>query len=194
MSQEKRSPGPNRRAGRRRQVRWVLGLVAAFIAAAGLAHSQLEIDRWTVDGGGRSSSGALRVDGTAGQLATSVSTGGALRIGGGFWISQETTPSDVPSLETLPERFASHGFSPNPVGGRTTLTLDLPSAMPVRVEAYAVDGSRVAVMHDATVSAGRLRLGWNATGDDGRRLASGVYLINVQAGANRATERVIVIQ
>jgi hypothetical protein len=165
-----------------------------FIAAAGLARSQLAIDRWTVNGGGRSSSGALRLDGTAGQSATSVSTGGALRIGGGFWISQDATPSDVPSLDRLPDRFASHGFSPNPVGNRTTLTLDLPSAMPLRVEAYAIDGSRVAVMHDATVSAGRLRLGWNATGDDGRRLASGVYLINVQAGANRATERVIVIQ
>jgi hypothetical protein len=96
-------------------------------------------------------------------------------------------------MEGLPERFASLGCAPNPAHDGTMLTLDLPRATPVRVEAFSIDGARVAVLLDRPVSAGRLRVSWNAKDNDGRRLAAGVYLLAVEAGPDRATERVIVL-
>jgi hypothetical protein len=184
-----------RRAGARglRRTRLLLLLVPICCAAAGLAHSQLGIDRWTLHGLGRSSGGALAVKGSLGQAAVGISSGGALRLGGGFWIPVETEPAGVPAMDGLPAQFASYGCAPNPARDGTMLTIDLPRAAPVRVEAFSVDGARVAVLLDRPVSAGRLRVSWDAKGDDGRRLAAGVYLLAVTAGPDRATERVIVL-
>jgi hypothetical protein len=183
-----------RRARLSRQVRLLGALVVLVsIGAVGLAYSQLEIDRFSLHGGGRSSSGALTMEGTAGQATTGSSSGGALSLRGGFWTPGEGSSSSIPPLEDVPEEFASFGFAPNPVRAGSILTLDLPRPVPVRVEAFSVDGSRVAVLLDRPVSAGRLRVSWDGTGEEGRRLAAGVYLLSVRAGSDRATERVVVL-
>jgi hypothetical protein len=180
-------------AHRTRRARPFILLILICSAAAGFAYAQLAIDRWSLHGGARSSGGPLRIDGTVGQPATGKSSGGALALGGGFWIPAEGPPAGVPSMEGLPERFTSFGCAPNPVRDGTVLTLDLPRATTVRVEAFSVDGARVAVLLDRPVSAGRLRVSWNVTGANGRRLPAGAYLLAVKAGVDRATERVIVL-
>lgn len=168
-------------------------ILICSIAAVGVADSQLAIDRWSLHGGAKSSGGALIMEGTLGQAATGASSGGALALAGGFWIPSEGGTTGIPPMESLPERFTSFGFAPNPVQHSTTLTLDLPRPTSVRIEAFSVDGARVAVLLDRPVTAGRLRVSWDATGDEGRRLAAGVYLLAVKAGSDRATERVIVL-
>lgn len=187
---------PQTRAETKRRDRtrfFVPTFLICAVAAVGLADSQLVIDRWTLNGGAKSSGGALSIDGTIGQSVTGTATGGALALTGGIWMSGDESSSGAPPLETLPERFVSHGFAPNPLARTSTLTLDLPHPVAVRIDVFSVDGGRVAGLLDRTVSAGRLRVHWDATGPEGRRLPAGVYLLTVQAGADRATERVIVL-
>jgi hypothetical protein len=193
MSRTQRPAGRRAENQRTRRSRLFVLLIPICCAAAGLASAQLAIDRWNLNGSARSSGGALSLDGSLGQPVTGTSSGGALKLGGGFWIPAQGSPAGVPSMDGLPARFASYGCAPNPAHGGTMLTLDLPRAVPVRVEAFSVDGARVAVLLDRPVSAGRLRVSWVAAGDEGRRLAAGVYLIAVNAGSDRATERVVVL-
>ena len=55
---------------------------------------------------------------------------------------------------------------------------------PARLEVYALTGQRVAVLHEAPRKAGLHRLRWDARDDQGRPLASGVYVYRlVTAGA-----------
>jgi len=58
----------------------------AVLAAAGAAQAQLNIDWYTIDGGGGSSAGgAFSVSGTTGQPDAATSAGGTFVCAGGFW-------------------------------------------------------------------------------------------------------------
>jgi hypothetical protein len=76
---------------------------------------------------------------------------------------------------------------PNPFSGRTRIAFETPTASPVHLAVYDALGRRVAVLVDATLPADRHTAEWNADG-----LASGVYLIRLQAGDQRATRRALV--
>jgi hypothetical protein len=84
--------------------------------------------------------------------------------------------------------FALSQNYPNPFSGRTRVTFETPAAGPVRLAVYDALGRRVAVLVDATLPADRHTAEWDAAG-----LASGVYLIRLQAGEQRATLRALVV-
>ncbi|MDM7917203.1 MAG: S8 family serine peptidase, partial [Candidatus Eisenbacteria bacterium] len=65
--------------------------------------------------------------------------------------------------------------SPNPFRPRTTIRLQLPEAAGARLAIYAVDGRRVAVLHDGALPAGPHEFVWNGSEDVGRPVPSGVY-------------------
>jgi hypothetical protein len=77
---------------------------------------------------------------------------------------------------------------PNPFSGRTRVAFETPSPGPVHLAVFDALGRRVAVLLDATLPAGRHTAEWDANG-----LASGVYLIRLQAGEQRATLRALVV-
>ena len=84
-------------------------------------------------------------------------------------------PTDADDADPARPRLAVAGR--NPFTGEARLALTLPSAATVRAEAFDALGRRVAVLWDGPAPAGTtaLRL-------DGSGLASGAYLVRVQAG------------
>ncbi len=61
-------------------------LVAALALSAPLAHAQFQIDWYTIDGGGGTSSGgSFSLTGTIGQPDAAANSGGSFQCGGGFW-------------------------------------------------------------------------------------------------------------
>ncbi len=68
------------------------GLAAAMVCAAALARP-LEINWYTIDGGGgTSAAGTLSLSGTIGQHDAGVMTGGTFELLGGFWPGPESQP------------------------------------------------------------------------------------------------------
>ena len=88
-----------------------------------------------------------------------------------------------------PVRFALRSNVPNPFRNQTTIHYDLPRPGPVRLAVYDALGRRVAVLVDAAQVAGQKQVAL-----DGHRLASGVYLLRLEAGGRVAHRRITVVR
>jgi subtilisin family serine protease len=87
----------------------------------------------------------------------------------------------------LPARVALAPVRPNPVTTNASIAFDLPRAGPVRLEAYDVAGRRVATLATGDWTAGRHAVDWDA-----RHMASGVYLVRLEAGGVETVTRMVV--
>ena len=75
----------------------------------------------------------------------------------------------------LPDGPQLQQNAPNPFNSQTVITwFQLPG--PGRVEVFALTGQRVATLHQGATKAGIHRVHWDGLDDQGRALASGVYL------------------
>ena len=84
----------------------------------------------------------------------------------------------------LPEAPGLQQNAPNPFNSRTVIPWFQLRSGPARLEVFALTGQRVAVLHVGPREAGMHRLRWDGRDDQGRPLASGVYVYRlVTAGA-----------
>ena len=108
------------------------------------------------------------------------------------------TPMAVTSLETLPGD-ATGGVAlrsfPNPSGQVTTIRYSIPSASSVTLRVYDAAGSLVSALVDhATLAAGERSVAWDGRDSSGRQVAAGVYLVRLEAGGARTTDRIVRIR
>ena len=100
-----------------------------------------------------------------------------------------TRPTDV--AVAVPLRFALHGAMPNPFNPVTTLCFDLPRAARVRLEILAPNGRRVrTLVAGEFLQPGRLQRLWDGLDDHGRSVASGVFLVHLQADGFTAARKI----
>ena len=84
-----------------------------------------------------------------------------------------------------PAEFRLRGNWPNPFNANTTIAFDLPGTAPVRLVVYDLLGRRVRTLHRGEALApGRHRSSWDGLDENGRPVASGVYLYRLTAGAD----------
>ena len=96
---------------------------------------------------------------------------------------------DTESFE-LPETFVLKAAYPNPFNPTTTITYGLPTAAEVRITATDLLGRQVAVLVAGDMkAAGYHTVQFNADG-----LASGTYLIRMEAGDFVATQQVVLLK
>ena len=76
----------------------------------------------------------------------------------------------------LPDGPQLQQNAPNPFNSGTVISWFQLQPGPARLEVFALTGQRVAVLHDGPQKAGLHRLRWDARDDQGRILASGVYV------------------
>ena len=93
----------------------------------------------------------------------------------------------VVGSEALPEAFELAALAPNPARGRVRVTYTLPEARTVRISAVDMLGREVAV-----VGVGPVGPGAHETVLDVSGLSSGVYLLRLDAGADRASRTMTV--
>lgn len=95
------------------------------------------------------------------------------------------TESDV----ALPEAFTLSAAYPNPFNPTTYLTLSLPEAAIVSVEAFDLMGRKVANVHSGPLTAGRHEFTFDAS-----NLPSGSYLIRALGEGHFASQRVTLVK
>lgn len=84
---------------------------------------------------------------------------------------------------------------PNPFSGQTTLQYALTEQSVVTVSVYDMMGRKVSTLVDGERRpTGTHTIRWNGRTDDGRNLASGVYLMRMQAGDQSVTQRVTLVR
>jgi hypothetical protein len=73
---------------------------------------------------------------------------------------------------------------PNPAPGSATISFALPMATAIRLELHDLAGQPVRVLARGVYDAGEHAVLWNGRNDAGNPVASGVYLVVLQAGGS----------
>ncbi|HOX24288.1 MAG TPA: FlgD immunoglobulin-like domain containing protein [Candidatus Krumholzibacteria bacterium] len=100
------------------------------------------------------------------------------------------TTTDVPSAPGLLALRAA----PNPFNPRATIAFDLPRESVARLRIHSLDGRVVTTLIDGAYAAGCHETAWGGRDDHGRSVASGVYLVRLEAGGERRSLRVTLLK
>ena len=129
----------------------------------------------------------LRTDSTITVTPTEPETRFRLFVGDAAFVND--------ARETVrPDQVALRPSYPNPFRTATTVEYTLPAAQSVRLAVYDVLGRRVAVLHDGRRSAGFHQVQWHGRDAQGRPVASGAYLVRLQAESVVDTRRVVLVR
>ena len=106
-------------------------------------------------------------------------------------IADDTVPT------TVPTQFGLHLTYPNPFNAATIIPFTVPAeagASMVTVTIHDLLGQRVRTLLRSVRSPGRQQVVWDGRGEDGSNLASGVYLIRLEAGTSRFSQKILYVQ
>ncbi len=106
---------------------------------------------------------------------------------------RQATPVDDEGT-LLPKQFELAQNFPNPFNPATEIAFDIHKQALVRLEVFNALGQRVATLVNEQHLAGRHVVQWYGLGDDGKPVASGVYLYRLTAGDVTATRKMILIK
>ncbi len=87
------------------------------------------------------------------------------------------------TVDPAPSAVGMLGCYPNPFNPSTTMSFDLESAGPVRLEVFDLRGRPLRVLADAELPAGRHERIWDGRDAAGRVLPSGVYFARMESGS-----------
>jgi len=83
---------------------------------------------------------------------------------------------------------------PNPFNAQTSINYILPEEAKVRLFIYNIHGQTIRTLVDNVQAPGRYSMHWNGRDDFDRDAGSGVYIIRLEAGAQKLTRRVILVK
>ena len=103
-----------------------------------------------------------------------------------------TSPSDTgvhaaPAVRLVPNW-------PDPFNPTTSLRVEAPPGVRVRLEVFDVAGRRVRVLWNEVLAGGEQDVQWDGRDDDGSQLPSGVYVARMQAGTEVRTDRLTLVR
>ncbi|MCM2271461.1 MAG: T9SS type A sorting domain-containing protein [candidate division Zixibacteria bacterium] len=94
---------------------------------------------------------------------------------------------------TVPNRNSFDQNYPNPFNPSTTFCFGLPTPQLVRLELYNILGQRIGTLANGAYEAGYHQIDWDGQ-LDGQPVASGVYLVRLDAGPFHATRKMMVVK
>ena len=94
----------------------------------------------------------------------------------------------------LPDRPQLQQNAPNPFNSETVISWFLLRPGPARMEVFTLTGQRVGVLHHGPKKAGVHRVHWDGRDDDGRPLASGVYLYRLSTAEAVQTRKLTLLR
>lgn len=101
---------------------------------------------------------------------------------------------EVTAVEQAPLRTVLHANSPNPFNPSTSVAFDLARDGRVRVQIYDMRGSLVRTLVDGQLPAGAHSVRWDGRDVAGRGVASGTYLLRLQADGQDLRRRMMLLK
>lgn len=137
--------------------------------------------------GNYGSGSALCVDGFPFQKLGSAGDVNPVELTG--WETSSWEAGEVMAAVEIPSVFSLAPAFPNPFNPSTQIRFGLPKPARVRIEIYDIQGRLVALAMNQDLPAGYHSLEWSAP-----QLASGMYLVRMQAAEFTAVEKVVMVK
>ena len=104
-------------------------------------------------------------------------------------------PYEITLQSLVPAHLTLHPARPNPFNPNTKLSFDLPRTGAVFVRVYAVNGRLVrTLVAGEQLQAGTQEITWNGRDNEQRPVASGIYIVRLDAQGRTATQRAVLIR
>jgi flagellar hook assembly protein FlgD len=87
-----------------------------------------------------------------------------------------------------------HGAFPNPFNPTTTLLFEMAVEGPARLEIFSVEGRRVLTLVDERLAVGQHERDWDGRDENGRALASGIYLARFTRPGMSEAKRLVLLK
>ncbi|MFQ5707435.1 MAG: FlgD immunoglobulin-like domain containing protein, partial [bacterium] len=97
-------------------------------------------------------------------------------------------------LQGLPREYLLHQNYPNPFNPSTQVVFELPKQAEVRLEIYNIRGQKVRTLIHGVKKAGVHNVQWNGQNDFGEPVASGIYMIRIQANQFIQHKRMVLLR
>ncbi len=124
--------------------------------------------------------GAAVTDGDTTDLDIALVPSAATGVGAGRGTESGSTP-----------RVVLGAPSPNPTRGEATVSLDLPRAGAVSLAVFDSSGRLVRTLAAGALPAGRHAVAWDGRDDAGRAVASGAFVVRLDAGGERRSAKLV---
>lgn len=93
-----------------------------------------------------------------------------------------------PAIDLLKQNY------PNPFNPNTTIAFDLAKAGDIRIDIYNAKGQKVRELLSDNLSGGRHTVAWDGADDNGRSLASGIYLYRMIGATGSQTRKMLLLK
>ena len=101
----------------------------------------------------------------------------------------------IASTDALPDAYELGSIYPNPFNSTTSIEYNIPESSSVQIAIYSVMGQRVRILlANDNMPAGTWRTIWDGTNDSGDPVATGMYIIQLQANTYTETGKVVLIR
>ena len=96
--------------------------------------------------------------------------------------------------ELVPSDFSLSQNYPNPFNARTVIEYKVPEAGYVKLGVYNTSGQLVRELVEGFVGAGRYKVVWDGRDEEGKDVASGVYLCRMEAGKFVQVRKMVLVR
>lgn len=114
------------------------------------------------------------------------------------WTITNLTPSDVKLInedsDVLPDDFSLEQNYPNPFNPSTSFDFALPKLSQVNIEIFNVLGQKIKTLADAEYPAGKYKVNWDGTDEEGSSVASGIYFYRMNAEGFQDTKKLMLLK
>ncbi|MBT7120163.1 MAG: T9SS type A sorting domain-containing protein, partial [Candidatus Marinimicrobia bacterium] len=97
-------------------------------------------------------------------------------------------------VEILPDKFMVYNNYPNPFNPITVINYDLPEVRDVNIIIYDLLGRTIRHLDLNKVKAGRHKFVWHGTNDFGKRASTGIYFLQITAGQDIQTQKMLLLK
>ncbi len=99
-----------------------------------------------------------------------------------------------PEPGILPEELSVSHFYPNPFNGMTKISVFLPGPRRVSAVVYNIKGEVVRTLYNGPCAAGRFKVCWDAGGEGGLPVNSGVYFVRIRIQGRHFIRKVLLVR
>ena len=97
-------------------------------------------------------------------------------------------------VDAVPVEFALSDNYPNPFNPDTEFNYQLPEESDVQITVYSLLGRKIRDIVMENQKAGYYTARWNGTNQAGQQVASGIYLLVMQAGTFSSMQKMTIIR
>jgi len=109
-------------------------------------------------------------------------------------VTVQTGVQVIDDTEIIPKQFVLKQNYPNPFNPITEINYNLPKSVHVYLSVINARGQKVKILKDDTQPAGFHTVQWDATDENGTRLASGMYFCRIQAGEFKKSIKIMILR